>query len=155
MLLRLAAACYGIAATTVGCMAQDSPNDRSVRIAVERRDPVAVEAALAARRGVEDRDEIGNTPLLIAVGSGQFQIARMLVVGGADIWAHDQFGVTVGRSIAANAYPSGTPEGDAKAALVADLEARGYEVPGPEPRAVLAMAKRGEWPPRPAMQGAR
>ena len=63
------------AATGAGGIAE-ADNARSVRIAVEYRDVDAVRAAVAAHRVLEERDEVGSTPLIIATGSGQFGIAE-------------------------------------------------------------------------------
>jgi hypothetical protein len=136
-------------------MAKDSDNARSVRIAVEYRDEEAVREAVAARRGLEEVNEIGDTPLLIATGSGQFVIAEILIDGGANIWAHDQFGLTAGRSAELVAYPPGTQEGNARARVIEKLKARGFPFPAPTPAEVIALKTKSAWPPLQSSSGER
>ena len=144
---RAAIAALLIAAGTgmAGCM--DNDNAINAMYAVEQSDPAAVREAVAARRGLEQRDESGNTPLFKAAASGQYVIAEILVDGGADIWANDEFGLTVAHLAAANPFPPGTAEGDAKARVLAKLRARGFPVPPPPQAEVLRLVAAGGWPP--------
>ena len=147
MLARGFAVALAASTTIVGCMATND-NAQSVRIAVEERDPVAVQRAVAARRGLEERDESGNTPLLIALASGQFVIAEILIKGGADVWAHDEFGLTAGHRIAANPFDPGSVEGDAKQRVIELLSARGFPRQPPPQAEVLRLDAANGWPPR-------
>lgn len=131
----------------MGCMAQDMDNAESVRIAVEQRDPEAVRVAVAAGRGIDERNDVGATPLITAVSSGQFVIAEMLVDGGADIFAADRFGLTAAHLAAIVPFPPGTVEGDAKQRVLAKLRQRGMPQPPPPQTEVLRMIEAGEWPP--------
>lgn len=115
--------------------------------AVQQRDPHAVAAAVAAHRGLEQRDESGNTPLLVAMASGQFTIAETLLDGGADPWAVDEFGQTVGHRIVVNPFPPGSVEGDAKQRVLVKLRARGFPYPPPRTEDVLHLVAKGQWPP--------
>lgn len=125
----------------------DPDNERSVRIAVEYRDRDAVRAVLAAHRdGLEERDEVGSTPLIIATGSGQFTIAELLIDAGANVWALDRFGINPAGNTATVKYPPGTEEGDARVRVIARLKERGVPFPPPAPREVLRLAQAGEWP---------
>lgn len=123
----------------------DHDNARSVRIAVEYRDLDAVRTAVAAHRGLEERDEVGSTPLIIATGSGRFRIAKLLIEGGADVWAIDQFSINVAGNSATVAYPTGTEEGDARERVIAAQRQRG--VPFPPPPEALRLAQAGQWRP--------
>lgn len=135
----------GLAGGMGACMA-DPDNARSVRIAVEYRDREAVRAALAAHPdGLEERDEVGSTPLIIATGSGQFAIAELLIDAGANVWALDRFGINPAGNTATVKYPPGTPEGDARERVVKRLRERGVPFPPPPPREVLRLSKAGEW----------
>ena len=133
-------------------MADGQDNAANAMYAVEQRDPAAAQQAASARRGLEQRDESGNTPFLKALASGQFIIAEILLDHGADPWAVDEFGLTAGHRLAANPWGPGTIEGDAKQRVTAKLSARGFPLPPPPQEEVLAMAASGRWPPR---EGAR
>lgn len=126
------------------------PNDNAANLlyAVEQRDPAAVQVALAARRGLEQRDESGTTPLLKALASAQFVIAEMIVDGGGDIWAVDEFGLTAGHFLQANPWPPGSIEGDAKQRVIGKLKARGFPYPPPPQEEVQRLVAEGRWPPR-------
>lgn len=141
MLLLLAA--MGVAMNA--CM---EPNRRDLLGAVLHREPEQV--ALLVRAGVplNVRDEAGDTPLTLAAISDQFVIAEMLIDGGADVFAHSEFGWTAGYAAQSSRLAPGTAEGDARQRVIAKLRAKGFPWPAPEPETVEQLAARGAWPPR-------
>ncbi len=130
------------------CMPSSEQNAQSARGAVAYRDIEAVRMAVAARRGLEERDEIGDTPFLTAVGTAQFRIAEILIDGGCDIFAADKFGLTAGRSLEGSAIRPGTPEGDAYARVKSKMATLGFPFPAPSPETVRTMIAQGQWPQR-------
>lgn len=134
------------------CVAEPAPDTRSVMIALANRDIEAVRIAAAAGRGLEDRDSERETPLLLAVTTGQYQAARILVESGADIWAYNEFGQTVGRTAEVIKPSPATPDGQAREWLLAYLRERGFPFPAPKGDVVLDLVKARQWPPSTAKE---
>ena len=116
--------------------------------AVSDRDEVTVRRFAAARSGLDERNEIGATPLIVATTSNQFVIAEVLVDAGADVFAIDKFGVTAGLAAETSRLRAGTVEGDARERVLAKMKARGFPFPAPPFKQVKAMADKGHWPPQ-------
>jgi hypothetical protein len=132
-----------------GCMSSSDDNARSVMIAVVYSDFVAVREAVRLHRGLEERNAEGETPLMVAVGSGQFQIAEFLIANGANIWVTDnEFGLTVGRFAETAAFSPDAPEGQARLRVIAALKAQGFPFPVPPQKEILKMIAAGQWGPR-------
>ncbi len=146
MPLRLRAAGALILAL-IGCKSGMNDNSYNAMVAVEQQDVEAARNAAKARRGLEQRDESGSTPLLKAAASGQYQIAEILFDEGADRWAYNEFGLTVAHYISTNRFAPGTAEGDAKKRLQNKLMASGFPFPPPSQEEVLDLARSGSWPP--------
>ena len=98
--------------------------------------------------GLDERSRANQaTPIIVASGSDQWPVIEILVDHGADIWAHDEFGVTAAQNAVTSRILRGSPEDAARLRVVEKLKARGYPFPPPDPDQVLALEKRGEWPP--------
>jgi hypothetical protein len=125
----------------------------TVMVAVMYRDLTAARTATAAKRGLEQRNAEQDTPVLVAVATGQYAIAQVLIEGGADIWAVNQFGLTVGRyAEVARAVP-GSEDAEAREWLIAHLAAVGFPKPAPRSEDVLAAVAAKRWPPASARGG--
>ena len=71
----------------------DSDGRSILRVILEAKpSPEYVDIALAAGTRTGDRDRMGTTALHVAVTKGYAEIARILVQGGADIFARDREG---------------------------------------------------------------
>lgn len=132
-----------------GCMdPADDPGLKTYDDAINYRNVAAVERLARTGRSVEERNELGATPLISAASSDQFRIAQILVDAGADVFASDRFGVTVGEMVWNSKVKPGSPEGKAREELIAVLRARGFPLPPPSRKQVLELVKAGAWPPR-------
>lgn len=121
-------------------------------------DPVRAAIALGSTGGVrllldhgldpDVRDDLDRRPLHVALDMEQFAIAELLLDQGADPYAIDIAGANLGTS-ATTAMVSAAPEqAAAQRRLAARLPALGWPEPTPAPRALLALASDGNWPPR-------
>lgn len=129
-------------------MSPADDNAKSVMVAVVYSDFDAVREAVRLNRGLEERNAEGETPLMVAVGSGQFRIAEFLITSGANIWVTDnEFGLTVGRFTETAALGAESPEGQAKLRVIDALKARGFPFPVPPQKEILRLIAAGQWPP--------
>jgi Ankyrin repeats (3 copies) len=132
-----------------GCMSSSDDNAKSVLVAVMYRDPGAVREAVRLNRGIEEKNPEGDTPLMIAVATGQYEIAEFLIAHGANIWATDnEFGLTVGRYAEVAALTPDSEEGRARLRVIAALKAQGFPFPVPPQKEILKMVAANQWPPR-------
>lgn len=104
---------------------------------------------LAARGiGLNERDpEIQITPMINASDTDQWPVVEILLDHGADIWAHDKFGITTAQRTITSRILRGSDEDKARLRVIEKLKARGYPFPPPDPDEVLALDKLGKWPP--------
>lgn len=136
-----------LALLLAACQAQDPYRMNAMLEAVSDRDEATVRRFAALRNGLEERNEIGATPLIVATTSNQFVIAEVLVDAGADVFAADKFGVTAGLAAETSRLRAGSIEGDARERVLAKLKARGFPFPAPAFKQVKAMVAAGQWPP--------
>ncbi|MBN3538640.1 hypothetical protein, partial [Sphingomonas pseudosanguinis] len=77
----------------------------------------------------------------------QWRLVETLIDHGADIWAHDELGITVAQEAETSRVIPGSDEDQARLRVIAKLKARGYPFPPPKSDDVLEMVKEGRWPP--------
>lgn len=98
--------------------------------------------------GLEEREPADQaTPMIVASGSDQWPVIEILVDHGANIWAHDQFGVTMAQMAVTSRILSGSKEDQARLRVIEKLKARGYPFPPPTAEEILVLDKAGHWPP--------
>lgn len=101
--------------------------------------------------GLNERDPANQTtPMIFAAATDQWPVVEILLDYGADVWAHDQFGITVAQRTITSRILRGSNEDDARLRVMEKLRARGYPFPPPNPEEVLALDKSGNWPPHEA-----
>lgn len=101
--------------------------------------------------GLEERDPANQaTPMITASDTDQWPVVEILIDHGADIWAHDQFGITTAQRTFKSRILRGSDEDKARLRVIEKLKARGYPFPPPAPEQVLALDKAGQWPPQEA-----
>ncbi|MEM8725163.1 MAG: ankyrin repeat domain-containing protein [Pseudomonadota bacterium] len=115
--------------------------------AVRFEDGALVDELIESGAALEEVDIKGQTPLIIAAKTDQFEIAERLLEAGADPFAVSQFGWTAGYATATSRLQRG-PEFEAKARVTAMLEERGYPMPGPDKPDIKRSVAEGKWPPR-------
>ncbi len=119
--------------------------------AVMMEDSSRVEQLIAEGAPLEEADHKGQTALIIAAKTDQFEIAELLLNAGADPFAVSQFGWTAGYAVQTSKLQRG-PEFDARERVARLLEERGYPVPGPDKPDIKKMVASGNWPPQRATQ---
>ena len=109
---------------------------------------------LASKRvGLEERDPSNqSTPMIAASDTDQWPVVEILIDNGADIWAHDQFGITSAQRTLTSRILHGSKEDQARLRVIDKLKARGYPFPPPNADQVLALDKQGDWPPHGALR---
>ncbi|OMJ32516.1 hypothetical protein BSZ14_08025 [Sphingomonas sp. Sph1(2015)] len=83
-----------------------------------------------------------------ATWTDQWPVVEILVDHGADIWAHDEFGITAGQRTITSLILRGSDEDKARLRVIEKLRARGYPFPPSDPDTILALEKAGKWPPK-------
>lgn len=134
-----------LAAGLLGSCSVATKSDSLIE-AVMIADPGEVERLIAAGAPLEQANHKGETPLIIAAKTDQFRIAETLLRAGANPFAVSQFGWTAGYAAQTSRLVRG-PEFEAKARVAAELEARGYPVPGPDKPEIKQLVAEGKWPP--------
>lgn len=127
-------------------------NEKSLIDAVLYRDADLVEQLIAQGAPLEERDQDGATPLMIATASEQYLIAERLVAAGADPFAMDSLYITAAGGLWISNLTSDTPDGAARERLIQIFHDRGVPLPPPTPQDMPEAIKAGRWPARPAPQ---
>lgn len=96
---------------------------------------------------LDDVDSLGATPLQTALDAHRFAIAELLVARGADVWAADRSGGTLGWAVSRPQLALNADDAAAHARLAARLRTIGWPQPVPSPAEVRALTARGAWPP--------
>ncbi|WP_107964598.1 ankyrin repeat domain-containing protein [Sphingomonas sp. PP-CE-3G-477] len=103
--------------------------------------------------GLDEREPADqSTPMIVASGSDQWPVVEILVDHGANIWAHDQFGITMAQMAVTSRILPGSNEDKARLRVIEKLKARGYPFPPPGRAEILALEKDGKWPPLEAVR---
>lgn len=97
---------------------------------------------------VEDSDSLGARPLQTALDAHRFAIAELLIARGADPWATDKSGGTLGWAVSRPSLSLSKDDAAAHARLAAKLKSLSWPNPAPSPAEVRALRDRGAWPPR-------
>ncbi|CAN5706166.1 hypothetical protein BH11PAT2_BH11PAT2_06070 [soil metagenome] len=121
---------------------------KTVEAAVADRNITAVERLVRAGADLEQRDQLGGTPLITACSTGQFLIAEVLIQGGANVFATDDFGVTAGRMAEVSRISENSLEGRARARVLTLMKDKGFPFPAMDRDQVLAAKAAGTWPPK-------
>ena len=87
------------------------------------------------------------TPMIAASDTDQWPVVEILIDHGADVWAHDEFGITSAQRTITSRILRGSDEDKARLRVIEKLKARGYPFPPPDADTVLALDKAGKWPP--------
>ena len=74
-------------------------------------------------------------------------VVEILIDHGADIWAHDQFGITAAQRTVTSRILRDSAEDQARLTVIDKRKACGYPFPPPDSNQVLALDKAGKWPP--------
>ena len=131
--------------TISACSKPENPMLNNLQAAVGYRDITSIDRLIAAGADMEQRDANGQTPLIAAASSDQFEIAEHLIAAGADIWALDDFGMTAGRMAQRSLTPATSDEGRARERVIKIMKQRGFPFPAPDRAEVLRMVRTGEW----------
>lgn len=101
--------------------------------------------------GLEERDPANQaTPMITASDTDQWPVVEILIDHGADIWAHDQFGITTAQRTITSRILRDSDEDKARLRVIEKLKAASYPFPPPGSEQVLALDKAGQWPPQEA-----
>ncbi|GAM01767.1 hypothetical protein SP5_069_00110 [Sphingomonas parapaucimobilis NBRC 15100] len=85
--------------------------------------------------------------MINAAQTDQWPVVEILIDHGADIWTHDEFGITVAQRTITSLILRGSDEDKARLRVIEKLKARGYPLPPPGRDEILALDKTGKWPP--------
>lgn len=117
--------------------------------AVMTSDTDEVRRLAAKGIGLDERDPgTQATPMIDASDTDQWPVVEILIDHGANIWAHDEFGITAAQRTITSRILRGSDEDKARLRVIEKLKARGYPFPPPDPDTVLALEKAGKWPPK-------
>ncbi len=98
--------------------------------------------------GLNERAPEDNaTPMIRGAQTDQWPVVEILIDQGADVWAHDEFGITAAQRTITSRILRGSDEDKARLRVIEKLKARGYPFPPPDADTVLARDKAGKWPP--------
>jgi hypothetical protein len=124
----------------------DGAND-PMRTAIEMNSAGAVRLLLDHGAPVNHADRLGDRPLQYALDTERFAIAELLLDRGADPWAIDSGGATLGWSVSQPPVAAGGAEEQARGRLRQRLAGLTWPMPVPDPKTVRQMALAGKWPP--------
>jgi len=96
---------------------------------------------------IDDTDTLGATPLQVALDAHRFAIAELLIAKGADPWASDRSGGTLGWAVSRPSLAQSAEDSAAHGRLAARLKAIGWPTPAPSPAEVRALKAKGARPP--------
>ena len=116
--------------------------------AVMHSDTEAVRRLAEQHIGLDERlpaDQ--STPMIAAAQTDQWPVVEILIDHGADIWAHDEFGITAAQRTITSRILRGSAEDAARLRVIEKLKARGYPFPPPGRAEILALEQTGQWPP--------
>ena len=117
--------------------------------AVQNSDTEQVRRLAEKHEGLDERNPDNQaTPMINASDTDQWPVVEILIDHGADIWAHDEFGITSAQRTLTSRILHGSDEDKARIRVIEKLKARGYPFPPPGPDEVLALDKAGKWPPQ-------
>ncbi|RIV85690.1 ankyrin repeat domain-containing protein [Aurantiacibacter zhengii] len=114
--------------------------------AVEMQDREQVATLASTGADLEQRNDVGQTPLVLASKTDQFVIAEILLDAGADPFAADMFGWTAGYAVQTTRLTGGK-EFEARERVREKLKAHGYRIPGPNSNEIMELVDMGNWPP--------
>jgi len=140
-----------------GCSEEKTVNNPSVLPmfgAVQHARTEEVRRLAERGQGLDERKPSNEaTPMIFAAGANRWTIVEILLDHGADIWAHDKFGVAVGEHAVTSRLVPGTPEDEARLRVMEKMKARGYPFPPPDRNEILRLDADGKWPPAGARAG--
>lgn len=136
----------------MGCSGDDTVSNKAgvqpMLGAVMHSKPDEVRQLAKQGVGLNERDPANqSTPMIAAAETMQWGMVETLIDHGADIWAHDEFGITAAQRTQTSRVIPGSDEDQARLRVIAKLKARGYPFPPPKSDEVLEMVKEGRWPP--------
>lgn len=129
--------CCGMLAAILPLGACMSNPSQTLIDAVFHEDERSVRRLIAAGAPLEQPDEDGQTPLVLAAKTDQFVLANILLDAGANPMAASKFGWTAPYA-AHSSQLAGGPEFAAREAFIAKLRQRGITFPPPRPAQVRA-----------------
>ena len=152
-MMRSAALILALCFVATGCNRKDPKVTNYPDIpmigAVMYSDTDKVRELAAKGIGLNERaPEDQATPMIRAAQSDQWPVVEILIDHGADIWPHDEFGITAAQRTITSRILRGSDEDKARLRVIEKLKARGYPFPPPDPDTVLALEKAGKWPPK-------
>lgn len=130
-----------------------SPNPRAgsdyrlLDSAIQLNSKGAVRLLLDHGARLDHEDSLGSRPLQTAVDSHVFAIAELLLDRGADPWAADNSGGTLGWAVARPPLSRTNEDVQAHLRLKARVAKLGWPDPAPAPKEVRALVAAGRWPP--------
>lgn len=141
-----------IGSALTGCSSKDKPVDSSqmqpMLAAVMHDGPEEVRKLAEKGIGLNERYSTDQaTPMIFAAQTDQWPVVEILIDHGADIWAHDEFGITAAQRTLTSRILAGSNEDHARLRVIEKLKAKGYPYPPPGRAEMLALDKSGNWPP--------
>ena len=127
--------------------ARDPKSERPLDNAIVIGSAGAVRLLLDHGARLDTTDSLGATPLQTALDAHRFAIAELLIARGADPWAADASGGTLGWAVSRPSLAQSTDDAAAHKRLVARMTQIGWPSPAPSPADVRKLRSQGQWPP--------